>query len=191
MGTRTKEKRSLNRDITKEQLEQEYPDLANAFYLFLLKNKGILKYRVILYDYLNRYTHGTTKKKRGLTLAKILTVLKQAGYQIHIQVEATDLTEDILKDMSGREVLIAHLGATTDSIKNTFVRNAFTQPCYLIEGYFWYICKQGEELPKNRKKRMELEWVRDESAWDNFGWEIYRCKAEPEHIAKPKQIIRY
>ena len=177
------QKQSKNRVITKEELEREFPELAEAFHLFLLKNKGTLKYKIILYDYLNRYTHAITQKKRGLTLAKILTVLKEAGYKIRIQVEAPDLTEDIFEEMSEREILIAHLKMTTDGMKNTFIRNVFTRSCYLIEGNFWFVCKQGEELPKNRRKRMELIWQRVESEWDKWGWQIYTCKAETGHIS--------
>ena len=198
MALTTKKKKRVHRKYihlgyNKPELEAEYPDLANAFYYLLLKNKDQPKYKALYYNYLGRYLHHKTQTPRRVHLNHIIDTLKEEGMEVTLSV--TFNGEKInpqagYQFMNEKEVLIAHLG-----IEHTGLRNKksplFSYNVYLIGDHFWTICKQDQPPPQMKATDIQIEWQEDKGFFNQFGFRIYKCRAEAAHFFKPKQIIRY
>lgn len=198
MALTTKKKKRVHRKYihlgyNKPELEAEYPELANAFYYLLIKNKDQPKYKALYYNYLGRYKHHKTQTVRRVHLNNIIDTLKEEGMEVTLSV--TFNGEKInpqagYQFMNEKEVLIAHLG-----IEHTGLRNKksllFSDNVYLIGDHFWTICKQDQQPPQMKATDIQIQWQEDKGFFNQFGFRIYKCRAEAAHFFKPKQIIRY
>lgn len=191
-----REKTNKSTGFNKAELEQAYPEIANAFSLIIAKFKSQdEKVNALAKKYHGRYLnqYGNVRK---IPLSVILQTLERYGLTVTYSVQENGKAiekDEYLRHSTPHEVLAAYLNKQQTGLKQySWGGRRYRNAVYLYEECFYSCVKEGDDWPKpDMKGAVPIEWERMETIFDRYGFQVLKCKAELKYFPKIKQVIRY